>query len=90
MAAGAIPFEIVHRVDIYPQNLLPVPGSIWTSMFLHGGWMHLIGNMWFLWVFGDNVEEAMGVDPLTCSSISWSGRSARSPSATACPTRLRR
>ena len=29
-------------------------------MFLHGGWMHLIGNMWFLWVFGDNVEEAMG------------------------------
>jgi membrane associated rhomboid family serine protease len=29
-------------------------------MFLHGGWMHLIGNMWFLWLFGDNVEEAMG------------------------------
>ncbi len=29
-------------------------------MFLHGGWMHLIGNMWFLWVFGDNVEETMG------------------------------
>ena len=29
-------------------------------MFLHGGWGHLIGNMWFLWVFGDNVEEAMG------------------------------
>ena len=29
-------------------------------MFLHGGWMHLIGNMWFLWVFGDNVEEALG------------------------------
>ncbi|HAO55181.1 MAG TPA: rhomboid family intramembrane serine protease [Gammaproteobacteria bacterium] len=31
-----------------------------TSMFMHGGWMHIIGNMWFLWVFGDNVEEAMG------------------------------
>ena len=60
LTAGAIPFEIVHRVDVRPQNLLPVPGSIWTSMFLHGGWMHLIGNMWFLWVFGDNVEEAMG------------------------------
>jgi membrane associated rhomboid family serine protease len=29
-------------------------------MFLHGGWMHLIGNMWFLWLFGDNVEEALG------------------------------
>ena len=31
-----------------------------TSMFLHGGWMHLIGNMWFLWVFGDNVEDILG------------------------------
>lgn len=31
-----------------------------TSMFLHGGWLHLIGNMWFLWVFGSHVEEAMG------------------------------
>jgi membrane associated rhomboid family serine protease len=29
-------------------------------MFLHGSWMHLIGNMWYLWIFGDNVEEAMG------------------------------
>jgi membrane associated rhomboid family serine protease len=29
-------------------------------MFLHGGWMHLIGNMWFLWIFGNNVEDAMG------------------------------
>ena len=31
-----------------------------SSMFLHGGWFHIIGNMWFLWVFGDNVEDAMG------------------------------
>ncbi len=31
-----------------------------TSMFLHGGWMHLIGNMWFLWLFGDNVEDRLG------------------------------
>jgi len=31
-----------------------------TSMFLHGGWMHIIGNMWFLWLFGDNVEDRMG------------------------------
>lgn len=31
-----------------------------SSMFMHGGWMHIIGNMWFLWVFGDNVEDAMG------------------------------
>ena len=31
-----------------------------TSMFLHGSWMHLIGNMWFLWLFGNNVEDSMG------------------------------
>lgn len=32
---------------------------VFTSMFLHGGWMHLLGNMWFLWLFGNNVEDAM-------------------------------
>ncbi len=31
-----------------------------SSMFLHGGWLHLLGNMWFLWVFGNNVEDSMG------------------------------
>jgi len=31
-----------------------------TSMFLHGGWMHLIGNMWYLWIFGDNIEDRFG------------------------------
>ena len=33
---------------------------VFTSMFLHGSWMHLIGNMWFLWLFGNNVEDSMG------------------------------
>ena len=37
-------------------GLLPVV----TSIFLHGGWMHLIGNMWFLWIFGDNIEDDLG------------------------------
>ena len=39
------------------------PGAVTrllTSLFMHGGWMHLIGNMWFLWIFGDNVEDACG------------------------------
>jgi membrane associated rhomboid family serine protease len=36
------------------------PSHLITSMFLHGGWMHLIGNMWFLWIFGNNVEDSMG------------------------------
>ena len=34
--------------------------TVFTSMFLHGGWMHLIGNMWFLWIYGDNVEDVLG------------------------------
>jgi len=39
-----------------PQQILP----FFTSMFLHVGWTHLLGNMWFLWIFGNNVEDAMG------------------------------
>jgi membrane associated rhomboid family serine protease len=34
--------------------------TMFTSMFLHGGWMHLIGNMWFLWIYGDNIEDILG------------------------------
>jgi len=42
-----------------------VPGRfrvahIFTSMFLHGGWLHVLGNMWFLWIFGDNIEDILG------------------------------
>ena len=37
-----------------------VPSTLITSMFLHGGWSHVIGNMWYLWIFGDNVEDRMG------------------------------
>jgi len=36
------------------------PPTLITSMFLHGGWMHVIGNMWWLWIFGDNVEDRLG------------------------------
>lgn len=36
------------------------PITLLTHMFLHGGWMHLLGNMWFLWIFGNNVEDSMG------------------------------
>ena len=44
-----------HGINL-PQAVLP----LFTSMFLHGGWMHLLGNMLFLWVFGGAVEEALG------------------------------
>jgi membrane associated rhomboid family serine protease len=36
------------------------PQHLFTSMFLHGSWMHILGNMWFLWIFGNNVEDSMG------------------------------
>jgi membrane associated rhomboid family serine protease len=66
---GAIPGEITGAIpagrDVAIGNYdCPVGGFTWetvlTSMFMHGGWMHLIGNMWFLWVFGNNIEDSMG------------------------------
>ena len=39
---------------------MPAALTVFTSMFLHGGWMHLIGNMLYLWIFGNNVEDSMG------------------------------
>jgi membrane associated rhomboid family serine protease len=41
-------------------SLTDALSPMFTSMFLHGGWLHLIGNMWFLWIFGDVVEDRMG------------------------------
>jgi membrane associated rhomboid family serine protease len=43
---------------VVPARLDPL--TVITSMFLHGGWLHVIANMWFLWIFGDNVEDRMG------------------------------
>ncbi|MDW8067223.1 MAG: rhomboid family intramembrane serine protease [Aquificaceae bacterium] len=45
---------------LVPVNLFDRPQTLLTHMFLHGGWLHIIGNMWFLWVFGDNVEDRLG------------------------------
>jgi membrane associated rhomboid family serine protease len=44
-------------------HLVATMRSVLTSMFLHGGWLHVIGNMWTLWIFGDNVEDRMGRIP---------------------------
>ena len=55
------PFSRNHFVGTYgmvPDAFRPV--TLVTSMFLHGGWMHLIGNMWFLWIYGDNIEDILG------------------------------
>ncbi|RIK45431.1 MAG: rhomboid family intramembrane serine protease, partial [Chloroflexi bacterium] len=51
---GVTPYEITNRVDIPPEISHPVWVTIFTSMFLHGGWLHIIGNMMYLWIFGDN------------------------------------
>lgn len=45
------------RLPAAPRQILL---SLLSSLFLHGGWMHLIGNMWFFWIFGDNVEDRLG------------------------------
>jgi membrane associated rhomboid family serine protease len=57
---GAIPVEIITLHDFPPRDVVPPPFTVLTSMFLHAGFLHLLGNMWFLWIFGDNVEERLG------------------------------
>ena len=60
LRGGAVPFEILTFQDVYPPDIVPPPFTIFTSMFLHGGWIHLGFNMLTLWIFGNNVEDALG------------------------------
>ncbi len=55
---GYMQSAFIAHYALIPDHLRPF--SLVTSMFLHGGWLHLIGNMWFLWVFGSHVEDALG------------------------------
>lgn len=68
---GLIPGEFLDlvpvgtQIQVGPQSICVLGGTpTWhtpiTSMFMHGGWFHILGNMWFLWIFGNNVEDAMG------------------------------
>jgi len=57
---GFIPYEISHLKDVSPKNLVPIPLTVLTSMFIHGGWIHLMSNILYLWVFGDNIEDRLG------------------------------
>ncbi len=50
----------IRKYGLVPSEVFEKPYSLFTHMFLHGSWMHLIGNMWFLWIFGDNVEDKLG------------------------------
>jgi membrane associated rhomboid family serine protease len=65
---STVPYEITKGVDLvgniqgvphYPGPT-PIYSTLFTSMFMHGGWMHLIGNMLFLWIFADNIESTVG------------------------------
>lgn len=68
---GLIPGELLQtvqpgtRLQIGPNAFCvigesPAWHTVLTSMFMHGGWLHVIGNMWFMWIFGNNVEDSMG------------------------------
>ncbi|MBA3582438.1 MAG: rhomboid family intramembrane serine protease [Gammaproteobacteria bacterium] len=65
MALGVKPAHVLH--DFMHSTWFPTENyffpawlTLFTSQFLHGGWLHLIGNMWFLFIFGNNIEDAMG------------------------------
>lgn len=58
---GIVPVELLHVVDAGAfNNPVPEPLTLITYQFLHGGWLHLLTNMAFLWVFADNIEDAFG------------------------------
>ncbi len=60
-AFGVVPAVLFDLAELPPQlAVVPPWTTIFTSMFMHGGWMHLLGNMLYLWIFGNNVEDAMG------------------------------
>jgi membrane associated rhomboid family serine protease len=60
MAWGVVPREYSAGHDLAPMIPLPFWTTLFTSMFLHGGWAHLGGNMLYLWIFGDNIEKVLG------------------------------
>jgi membrane associated rhomboid family serine protease len=60
-AWGAIPYQIIHGKWLYDLSPgIPIRFTIFSSMFLHGGFLHLFGNMLYLWIFGNNIEDRLG------------------------------
>jgi membrane associated rhomboid family serine protease len=57
---GAIPYQIHHGEVLREFPEIPLPLTIFSSMFLHGGFLHLFGNMLYLWIFGNNIEDTLG------------------------------
>lgn len=73
---AAVPFEITHGVDLVKPSEMVIHGrlvdipqypgpspiylTLFSAMFMHGGWMHILGNMLYLWIFGDQIEDLLG------------------------------
>ena len=60
LAFALVPRNITYGLETKTLGFESIVAPFFTSMFLHGGWLHLIGNMWFLWIFGDNIEDTLG------------------------------
>ncbi|NLT91674.1 MAG: rhomboid family intramembrane serine protease [Actinobacteria bacterium] len=56
---GARPIELTQHVDLAPSEWVPWWATLITALFVHAGWLHVVFNMWYLWIFGNNVEDAM-------------------------------
>ncbi len=85
---GAIPALVFGQAHL-PENVVAIPAfaTLFTSMFLHGGLMHLLGNMLYLWIFGNNVEDVMGsvrfiVFYLVCGLLAALSHALTDPSST--------
>jgi membrane associated rhomboid family serine protease len=77
--------EFLTRFGVVPAYF--APATLVTSMFLHGSWSHVLGNMWYLWIFGDNVEDRVGhgrfiVFYLLCGIVASVGQIAVDPTST--------
>jgi len=60
---GLVPSIVTGAYHVAGMTGADIAARFGTSMFLHGGWLHVIGNMWYLWIFGDNVEDRLGHVP---------------------------
>ena len=57
---GMVPLRLSAALQVGNEPVVVPAATLLTSTFLHGGWLHLIGNMWYLWIFGDNIEDRLG------------------------------
>lgn len=87
LAYGMVPARLFELAELPPQlNLMPPAGTVFTSMFMHAGFMHFAGNMLYLWIFGNNVEDAMGhvkyvVFYLVCGVVAAVGQAVLDPAS---------